>query len=179
MKSSDRPIPTRSALALKWVVSYTDFLTSVLGLRTLLTRGYPHGVMQSVLTEKVRTVTELADQFNSLGLCPTLGFAGDEQTLWYAAVQHAAADCGETLASAAPLAERLASLGACQRSWEAFCGVVRDLPAAFGEALPVLNPHGLQPHRLAQLFQPRVRPTADDYPADELVREDVDQAILR
>ncbi len=175
---SPRDLPN-AALALKWVTAYTDFLAAALGLRGLLKNGFPQGVLQAVLADKVRTVTELADQFNSLGACPALRLAGDEHALWQAALAYAASDCWDTLATAAPVADRVASVRQSQRAWEDFCAAVQRLPDTFGDGIAVLDPLHLQPNRLGRLFQHRVRGCAAHEPADELVREEFDEPVVR
>ncbi|QEL20741.1 hypothetical protein [Limnoglobus roseus] len=151
----DAPTP---AVRTKWVRAYSDFLLSVLGLRALLRTESHLGIAQQILADKAVVLLELADELNSVGLCPTMLFAGEEDALWQAAVRYGTANCWRVLLSGGAITDVLRAAEDCHLAWGAFRRAILSLPENFERTIPSLDPGFLRPDCLPWLFQAGVRP---------------------
>lgn len=179
---SDFPYGDSRCLALqtKWVEVYTDFVTSVLGLRSLQNTGAPLGVGQTLMAAKIRHLLELSDELNSCGSNPTLSFAGEETDLWLAAMNYGTAGCWEALARPIDLTHTIRAVEESHHAWGRFIRVVAGLSADFGNSIPALDPSNLRPERLERLFQPRIhRPLTVGDEARQPVAQQFDEPVLR
>lgn len=148
------------ALARKWAADYAEYLFLTIALRELVRRGVGRGAVRGPMTARAVSLLETADQLSAFGLRPALGLAGAEAELWAQTIRYAADIPWQTPPAGVSVDTLAGDLAGMQAAWGRFEEAVGALPDDFLASSVLTAGADLRGESLAQLFGPRVSPTA-------------------
>jgi len=147
------------SLARRWIEAFAEYLSSLAALREAL-GGASRLALRRNVTDWAVALVEMMDHLTAYGLLAGQGLTGVDERIWTQTLRYADEVRWLVPPAGVPAAELLADLAAMQAAWERFERFVGNLPEGFPAQSAVLAARADLDAGLAEVFGPRVGPTA-------------------